>query len=77
MTEIEIKARLCLANGGYLSDPRYAIERNRSIREEELKHVCRLCYALRAHFPDWVLAYMGRWSAAAAKGGPKFEEPLK
>lgn len=60
ISDEELKARHCLASGSYLIDPKYL--HPQAAAEEKLKERCRVCWSLRAHFPEWVNAYVRRWT---------------
>lgn len=60
LSEDQVKARNCLKVGDILVDPKYL--HPREVAESKLKERCRVCWSLREWFPDWVQAYVKRWS---------------
>lgn len=66
----ELKARRCLAVGSWLIDPKHLGPG----AEDRLKERCRECWALRKHFPGWVLAYVSQWAADGKPAMSRDEE---
>jgi hypothetical protein len=62
MTDSETLARTCLADNGRLIDPKYSqFPANETKRLQER---CRVCWHLRAAFPEFVVALIADWAKA-------------
>ena len=70
MTPEEQTTRELLAKHyGQLTDPRYAPDCAKA--EARLKEACRACWQHKAHFPEWIVAYVKAWAKAAELRGPE------
>jgi len=62
LSDDELKAVNCLRSGSWLINPKYQFPQ--AAHEAKLKERCKACWAMRAHFPKWVLeGYVNKWIA--------------
>lgn len=65
MNQDEQDAYTCLAQTGWVIDPKYA--NDKATAEKKLQADCKRCWSHRKNFPLWISAYIERWSSESSR----------